>query len=76
MKIKKKQKHFSFSQETLAIEKQLLEQKDTELRQVQTDIEKLLQERKAYLKALEEEKERTRMQVRNRKSLNAGNYKL
>ncbi|XP_062274108.1 kinesin-like protein KIF27 [Scomber scombrus] len=50
-------------QEALAIEEQLLEQKDAELRQVEKDVKKLLQERKTHLQALEEEKERTRIQA-------------
>ncbi|KAG7223455.1 hypothetical protein INR49_015559 [Caranx melampygus] len=50
-------------QEALKIEKQLLEQKDAELRQVQKDVEKLLQESKTHLKALDEEKEHNRIQT-------------
>ncbi|KAM7416801.1 hypothetical protein PAMA_018729 [Pampus argenteus] len=50
-------------QEALTIEEQLLEQKDIELRQVEKEVEKLLQERKSYLQTLEEEKERTRIQT-------------
>ncbi|XP_037633039.1 kinesin-like protein KIF27 [Sebastes umbrosus] len=49
--------------EALTIEEQLLEQKDAELRQVQNEVEKLLQERKIHIQALEEEKERNRIQT-------------
>ncbi len=51
------------SQEALTIEEQLLEQRDAELRQVQKQVEKVLHESKTHLQALEEEKERTRIQV-------------
>ena len=47
-----------------------MEQKNAELRQVEKDVEKLLQERKTHLQALEEEKEHTRIQVRKRSALN------
>ncbi|XP_023270115.1 kinesin-like protein KIF27 [Seriola lalandi dorsalis] len=50
-------------QEALNIEEHLLEQKDAELRQVQKDVEGLLQERKTHLQALEEEKEHNRIQT-------------
>ncbi|XP_069379674.1 kinesin-like protein KIF27 isoform X2 [Paralichthys olivaceus] len=50
-------------QEALNIAEQLLEQKDAELRQVQKDFEKLLHKSKTYLQALEEEKERNRLQI-------------
>ncbi|KAM7392048.1 hypothetical protein PAMP_022691 [Pampus punctatissimus] len=50
-------------QEALIIEKQLLEQKDAEMSQAEKEVEKLLQERKSHLQALEEEKERTRIQT-------------
>ncbi|XP_026198121.1 kinesin-like protein KIF27 isoform X3 [Anabas testudineus] len=50
-------------QEALAVEEQLLEQKDAELRQVQKKVEILLQENKTHLRALEEEKEHTRIQA-------------
>ncbi|KAK5909834.1 hypothetical protein CesoFtcFv8_003727 [Champsocephalus esox] len=49
--------------ESLTLEEKLLEQKDAELRQVQKEVHKLLQERKTHLQALEEEKERTRIQT-------------
>ncbi|XP_051277556.1 kinesin-like protein KIF27 [Dicentrarchus labrax] len=49
--------------EALTIEEQLLEQKDAELRQVQKEVEKLLQGSETHLRALEEEKERTRIQT-------------
>ncbi|XP_041855051.1 kinesin-like protein KIF27 [Melanotaenia boesemani] len=50
-------------QETLRIKEQLLEQKDAELRQVQAEVEKLLQERRTHLTALEEEKKHTQIQT-------------
>nr|XP_020458229.1 kinesin-like protein KIF27 isoform X2 [Monopterus albus] len=50
------------SQEALKIENCLLEQKNAELRQVQEKVDKLLQESKMHLQALEKEKERTRIQ--------------
>ncbi|XP_071339232.1 kinesin-like protein KIF27 [Trachinotus anak] len=50
-------------QEALNIEGQLLEQKNAELRQVQKVVEKLHQESKTYLQALEEEKEHNRIQT-------------
>ncbi|XP_026176484.1 kinesin-like protein KIF27 isoform X2 [Mastacembelus armatus] len=50
-------------QEALDIQEQLLEEKDAELRQVQKEVEKLLQERKTHLHALEEEKQRIRIQT-------------
>ncbi|XP_040898587.1 kinesin-like protein KIF27 [Toxotes jaculatrix] len=50
-------------QETLNLEEQLLDQKDAELRQLQKEVEKLLQECKTHLKALEEEKEHNRIQT-------------
>lgn len=40
-----------------------MEQRDAEMRQVQKQVEVLLQESKTHLQALEEEKERTRIQV-------------
>lgn len=43
-----------------------MQQKDAELRQVQKEVEKLLQENKTHLQDLEEEKERTCIQVRRR----------
>ncbi|XP_041642709.1 kinesin-like protein KIF27 [Cheilinus undulatus] len=49
--------------EALTIEEQLLKQKDAELRQVQKEVEKLLKENKSQLQALEEEKERSRIQT-------------
>ncbi|XP_039660464.1 kinesin-like protein KIF27 isoform X1 [Perca fluviatilis] len=49
--------------EALNIEEQLSEQKDAELRQVQREVEKLLQENKTQLQNLEEEKERTCIQT-------------
>ncbi|KAK9522843.1 hypothetical protein VZT92_019284 [Zoarces viviparus] len=49
--------------EDLAVGEHLLEQKDAELRQVKKEVEKLLQERKTHLQALEEGKERTRIQT-------------
>ncbi|XP_040010091.1 kinesin-like protein KIF27 isoform X2 [Xiphias gladius] len=61
--ILKLRKELHKCQEALDIEEQLLEQKDAELRQVQKDVEKLLQERKTHLQALEEEKERNRIQI-------------
>lgn len=53
----------SISQEALAIEEQLSEQKDAELRQVQKELETLLQECKTHIQALKEEKEHSRIQV-------------
>ncbi|XP_074527463.1 kinesin-like protein KIF27 isoform X2 [Halichoeres trimaculatus] len=49
--------------EALAIEEQLLEQKDAELRKVQKEVEQLLQEKRAHVQALEEEKKRSRLQT-------------
>ncbi|XP_059192239.1 kinesin-like protein KIF27 [Centropristis striata] len=49
--------------EALTIEEQLLEQKEAELRQARKEVEELLQESKTYLQALEEEKERSRIQT-------------
>ncbi|KAM9360677.1 kinesin-like protein KIF27 [Symphorus nematophorus] len=49
--------------EALTIEEQLIEQKDTELRQVQREVETFLQESKTHLQALQEEKERNRIQT-------------
>ncbi|XP_073322702.1 kinesin-like protein KIF27 [Pagrus major] len=49
--------------EALTIEEQLLEEKDAELRQVRKEVETLLQESKTHLQALEEEKERNRIQT-------------
>lgn len=57
----------SVSQEALTIEKELLEEKCTELRQVQREVEKLLQENKAHFQAVQEEKERNRIKVRRRR---------
>ncbi|KAM4616786.1 kinesin-like protein KIF27 [Polymixia lowei] len=51
-------------QEALAIDDQILEEKEEELRQLQKEVQKLLQERKTHLQALEEEGERTRIQTR------------
>lgn len=51
------------------MEGKLREQKDAEVRQLQKEIEKLLQERKVYLQALEEEKKRNCIQVRRRRIL-------
>ncbi|XP_035022645.2 kinesin-like protein KIF27 [Hippoglossus stenolepis] len=50
-------------QGALNITKQLLEQKDAELRHAQNDVEKLLHESKTCLQDLEEEKERNRLQT-------------
>ncbi|XP_078141390.1 kinesin-like protein KIF27 [Centroberyx gerrardi] len=50
-------------QETLAIEEQVLEQKDEALQQLQKEVETLLQENKTHLQALQEERERTRIQT-------------
>ncbi|TMS03489.1 Kinesin-like protein KIF27 [Larimichthys crocea] len=49
--------------EALAIEEQLSEQKDAELRQVQKELETLLQECKTHIQALKEEKEHSRIQT-------------
>ncbi|XP_049433836.1 kinesin-like protein KIF27 [Epinephelus fuscoguttatus] len=49
--------------EALTTDEQLFEQKDEELRQVQKEVEKLVQERKTHLQALKEEKERTCIQT-------------
>ncbi|KAK5871100.1 hypothetical protein PBY51_004000 [Eleginops maclovinus] len=49
--------------DALTIEEQLLEQKDAELRQLRIEVHTFLQERKTHLQALEEEKERTRIQT-------------
>lgn len=62
---------FPAPQEALTIEEQLLEQKDAELRQVQKEVEKLLQESKTHLQALEEEKKHARIQVRRRRVMSA-----
>ncbi|XP_075955327.1 kinesin-like protein KIF27 [Anarhichas minor] len=61
--ILKLREELSKCKEDLAVEEHLLEQKDAELRQVQKEVEKLLQERKTHLQALGEEKERTRIQT-------------
>ncbi|KAM7019135.1 kinesin-like protein KIF27 [Tautogolabrus adspersus] len=61
--IKKLREELCEYKEALALEKQLLEQRDAELRQVQKEVEKLLQENKTHLQALEEERERTRIQT-------------
>lgn len=50
----------------LSIKEQQLEEKDAELKQIQKEVKKLLEERGTQLLALEEEKERTRIQVRRR----------
>lgn len=52
----------------LSIKEQQLEEKDAELEQIQEEVEKLLEERRTQLLALEEEKEKTRIQVRRRTS--------
>lgn len=52
----------------LSIKEQILEEKDSELKQMQKEVEKLLEERRTQLLALEEEKEKTRIQVRRRTS--------
>lgn len=51
------------------MEGKLHEQKDAEVRQLQKEVGKLLQERKVYLQALEEEKKRNCIQVRQRRIL-------
>ncbi|XP_054466805.1 kinesin-like protein KIF27 [Anoplopoma fimbria] len=61
--ILKLKEELSKCKEDLTIEEQLLEQKDAELRHIQKAVEKLLQERKTHLQALEEEQERTRIQT-------------
>lgn len=61
----------SLSQEALTAEEQLLEEKDAELRRVQKEVEALLQESKTHLQALEEEKERNRIQVMSSRVLSA-----
>ncbi|KAF3695718.1 Kinesin-like protein KIF27 [Channa argus] len=50
-------------QEALKKEEHLLDQKNAELRQVQEEVEKRFQENQTHLQALEEEKERTRIQT-------------
>ncbi|XP_076010120.1 kinesin-like protein KIF27 [Genypterus blacodes] len=50
-------------QEALAIEKKVMKNKNIELRQVQNEIGKLHYEGKTHIQALQEEKERTRMQT-------------
>nr|XP_040051469.1 kinesin-like protein KIF27 isoform X2 [Gasterosteus aculeatus aculeatus] len=61
--ISKLREELSQCKENLTIEEQLLEQRDAEMRQVQKQVEVLLQESKTHLQALEEEKERTRIQT-------------
>ncbi|XP_008292797.1 kinesin-like protein KIF27 [Stegastes partitus] len=61
--ILKLREELSTCQKALHIEEQLLEQKDAELRHVQKEVEKLLQERKSHLIASEEQKERARIQT-------------
>lgn len=57
-------KHSLFvRQEALTTEEKLHEQKDAELKQFQKEIEILLQEKRVYLQALEEEKKRNCIQV-------------
>lgn len=51
------------------MEGKLHKQKDAEVRQLQKEVEKLLQERKVYLQALQEEKKRNCIQVRRRRIL-------
>ena len=71
----KSQEHLFFSlclsQEALTLEEQLLEEKDAELRRVQKEVEALLQESKTHLQALDEEKERNRIQVMSSRVLSA-----
>uniref|UniRef100_A0A3Q1GCT5 Kinesin family member 27 n=1 Tax=Acanthochromis polyacanthus TaxID=80966 RepID=A0A3Q1GCT5_9TELE len=57
----KLREELSKCQKALRIEEQLLEQNDAELRRVQTEVEKLLQERNSHLIASEEQKEQTRI---------------
>ncbi|XP_037338977.2 kinesin-like protein KIF27 [Pungitius pungitius] len=61
--ISKLREELSKCKKNLTIEKQLLEQRDAEMRQVQKQVETLLQESKTHLQALEEEKERSRIQT-------------
>ncbi|XP_029916643.1 kinesin-like protein KIF27 isoform X2 [Myripristis murdjan] len=56
-------RELSKCQETLAIDEQVLEQKDEELTQLQKEIDKLHEECKTHLQSLEEERERTRIQT-------------
>lgn len=53
----------SVSQESLTINKHLLEQKDAELRRAHKQIERCIQENRSSLEALEEEKKRSRLAV-------------
>lgn len=48
-----------------------MEQKDAKLTQVENEVEELLQERKKHLTALDEQKERNRVQVRKIRVLSA-----
>ncbi|XP_029960078.1 kinesin-like protein KIF27 [Salarias fasciatus] len=59
----KRKEELSKYQEALHREKQLSEQKDAELRQALRQVEELVQERKAYLKASEEYRKQIRLQT-------------
>uniref|UniRef100_UPI0037E7B87F kinesin-like protein KIF27 n=1 Tax=Semicossyphus pulcher TaxID=241346 RepID=UPI0037E7B87F len=61
--IMKLREELSECKEALSIEEQLCEQKHAELRRVQEEVQKHLQENKTHLQALEKEKERTRLQT-------------
>ncbi|KAF7650286.1 hypothetical protein LDENG_00128100 [Lucifuga dentata] len=56
-------RELSKCQETLAVEKQVMVNQNAELRQVQNEVQKLHQESETHLQALQEEKERTRIQT-------------
>lgn len=54
-----------FFQEALAIDEQILQQKDAELRLLQQKVVELNQECTNHIQALEEERERTHIKVRH-----------
>ncbi|XP_029018412.1 kinesin-like protein KIF27 isoform X2 [Betta splendens] len=61
--ILKLRRELSRCKEALAVEEQLLQQKNAQLTQVQKQVEMLVQENKTHLQALEEEKRRTQIQA-------------
>lgn len=54
----------SFHQDTLAIDKQVFNLRESELVQVQRQVQTLLQEKQTHLQSLQEERELRRKQVR------------
>ncbi|XP_034548354.1 kinesin-like protein KIF27 [Notolabrus celidotus] len=62
VEIIKLREELSKCKEALTIHEQLFAQKDAELRQAEKDVDRLLQENKAHMQALEEEKGHTRLQ--------------